>query len=111
MSRVDQINELLHKELADLISREIYLDNGLITISYVDCSPDLRHAKIAVSVLPENITGTALEKLRKASGGFAGVLKKKLRLKMIPKFIWEFDPTEKEAAVIDRMFDEIFPKD
>ncbi len=107
MSRVDQINELLRSEMANLISREIKLDSGLITVCHVDCSPDLKNAKIGISVLPDNLSGTALQKLRKHSGLFRKTLNKKLNLKYIPKFNWVIDATEKNAAEIEDILKQV----
>ena len=107
MSRINQINELLRSELANLINQEIKLDNGLITVSYVDCSADLKNAKIAISVLPDNQFGTALKKLKQHSSQFCQVLKKKLNLKNIPRFNWIIDDTEKNAAEIEKVLEQI----
>ncbi len=105
--RIEQINELLKNKLAHLISHEIPLDNGLITVVYVETSSDLKYAKIAVSVLPENRTGTVLEKLKKMSGLFSQVIRKETKLRKIPKFNWVLDTTEKEAAEIEGVFQRI----
>ena len=51
--RIEQLNEQLKNELANLIVKEAPLEDGLITVSYVACSPDLKYARVAVSVLPE----------------------------------------------------------
>lgn len=107
MSRIDQINELLRSELANLVNQEINIDNGLITICYVDCSRDLKNAKIGISVLPSNLSGTALKKLRKNSSQFCQILKKKLNLKNIPRFNWIIDDTENEATEIEELLDKI----
>ncbi len=107
MSRVDQINELLHQELAKLISKEVEAPNFMITISYVDCSPDFKSAKIGISVLPEKFSGTALEKLRSHSPQFINNLNKKLKLKSIPRLNWLIDTTEKEAREIEEILDKI----
>ena len=101
---MDQVNELLKAELSNLISRDALLENGLITISYVDCAADLKTAKIGVSILPSNITGTALKKLRSSSSSFSKRLRNKIRLKIIPKFKWEVDSTEREVEKIDDVF-------
>lgn len=111
MSRIEQINELLRSQLANLINQEVNLENGLITVSYVECSPDLRYAKIGISVLPENLTGSALKKLRQSSNQFSRDLKKELNLKYIPRFNWVIDNTEKNAAEIEKTLAKIKEND
>lgn len=108
MSRkIQQVNELLKEKLAHFISREIPLDNGLITVVYVNTSPDLKYAKIAVSILPEKFAGSVLERLRHSSGLFSQLIKKETRLRKVPRFNWTLDTTEKEAAKIEEVFREI----
>ena len=77
-NRILQINELLRQELAALVSREIYLRDGLITVTKVKCSPDLKNASVRISVLPENFSGSALRELKNHNTLFAKELKKKL---------------------------------
>ncbi len=110
MSRIDQINSLLLKELAILAEQEVFLKDGLITISYVDCSPDLRHARIGVSVLPDNLTDIAIKKLERKSSIFSAQLQKKIDIRHIPKFRWLADDREKNAAVIEKTLEEIYGK-
>ena len=107
MSRINQINELLRGEIANIINQEIRLNNGLITVCYVNCSADLKNAKIGVSILPNNLSKVALKKLKKHSSQFCQILKKKLSLKHIPKFNWAIDETEKNAAEIDNILKQI----
>lgn len=107
MSRINQINELLRGELANLINQEITIEDGLITVSYVNCSPDMRNAKIGVSILPDRLFGSALKELKKHSSRFYQILKKKLNLKYIPKFHWVIDNTEKKAAEIEKILEQI----
>ena len=103
MRRIEQTNELLKDKLAHLVSSEIPLDNGLITISYVKCSPDFRYAKIVISVLPINVAVTVLEKLRKNSSLFAAIIRKETRLRKVPKFNWTIDSTEEKATEIEEV--------
>lgn len=103
MSRIDQVNELLKHELASLINEQVGLDGGLITVSYVDTSPDLRHAKIGISVLPEKFFGTALHELQKHTSAFSKELLKRTRLRQIPHLHWEADATEAKAAEIEKL--------
>ncbi len=107
MSRIDQINEILKKEIANFISNEIKIDNGMITVLRVDTSPELKNAKAYVSVLPDNFYGTALSKLKKNGSNLNAFLRKKVKIRKIPKISWVIDPTEKEASVIERLLNEI----
>jgi len=105
--RIEQLNEQIRNEMANLINKELPIDNGLITISYVDCSPDLKQAKIIVSILPVNRTGSLLEKLRKHSNYFNQVLRKKLKIRQIPRFHWAVDRTEEKAVELEKIFKQI----
>lgn len=101
--RIEQLNEQLKKELASLIIKEMALNNGLITVCFVNCSTDLKHAKIAISVLPDKFAGTALSSLRKHSSIFNQALRQKLKIRQIPRFHWTLDTTESRAAEIEEV--------
>ncbi len=54
--RLDRINELLKREIADLIERfDLRIENCLVTVSNVETSPDLRHAKVFISILGKTL--------------------------------------------------------
>jgi ribosome-binding factor A len=101
--RIEQVNSLLHNELATIINQEIGDGSFLVTLTYVETAPNLASANIGVSVLPEKFTGTALEKLRKNSSLFNKILLKKTRLRKIPRFVWTIDNTEKKASEIEEV--------
>jgi len=73
----------------------------------VECDPNFRSARIGISVLPDSLAGTALEKLRKTSGEIAHELKGRLRFRHIPKLLWTFDPTEKNVDSLEKIFERI----
>ncbi len=105
--RLEQLNEQLRTELANLLVRELPLNNGLITICYVECSVDLKYAKIGVSVLPDKLAPAVLKKLNRHSSAFCQILRKKLKIRQIPKFNWVIDATEKKAAAIEKILEQI----
>jgi len=107
MARVDQVNDLLREKIARTIEREIELDNILVTITDVDCSPDLKSAKVKFSVLPDNKVGTTLEKLKKSTSAIVKVLRKETRLRVIPRLRWTFDDTGKHVSKLDEIFSKI----
>jgi len=111
MSKVDQLNELLHRELAAAINKELELPEVFVTVTYVSCTPDLQYAKVIVSVLPDKMAGTALKKLKAASGRIVSGITKRTRLRKVPRLLWEFDPTERKAAVLEDVFLKINEED
>lgn len=80
MASKERINELILEELASAVNREVGIENALITITYVHCSPDLTQAKVGFSVLPDNLTGTALRKLNSAMSQIVTILRKRIKL-------------------------------
>ncbi len=106
MAKSDKLNELLREELAMAVNREVVVPNTLITISFVECSTDLKQARIGFSVLPDNLAGTALRKLNSSTSQLVGILRNRLRLRKIPHLIWEFDATEKDASRIEKLIAE-----
>jgi ribosome-binding factor A len=104
---IERLNETLRKEVALAIEETIDFPDGLITVSWVKCDLNFSSAKIAISVLPDNVVGSALEKLRTSSGEIAGILKNRVRLRKMPKLLWTFDPTEKKAGILEEAFKEM----
>ncbi len=107
MSKIDSINELIKNTLAESIIGEVESPNFLITITRADCSPDLSRAKIFVSVLPNNFSGTALRNLRNKSVFLSKILKNRARLTKNLYLEWFIDEDLKKMEKIDNLLDEI----
>jgi ribosome-binding factor A len=107
MSKSQQLNEIIKHYLAEIIGSEVEAPNFLITISEVRCSSDMSTAKIFVSVLPDNFSGTALKRLRARTGHLSKVLKERARLVRVPKIFWTIDDGFKIASKLDDAFKQI----
>lgn len=101
MSRLDQVNSLLQQELALLLQQYVQIDGVLLTIVWIECSSDFSRAKIGISVLPDKYYGTALATLRAETKMLRQRLAERVKIKFIPKLIWEIDNTEREVAKIE----------
>lgn len=101
-SRTDRVTSLL-KEFAATFIREEANTSPLITVTRVDASPDLKHAKILVSVFPEAQEVDALIFLKRKGGEFRSFVKRRANLKHIPFFDFEIDYGEKHRQVIDQI--------
>ena len=91
--RKDRLNQQLQKEIALIIQHELK-DPGLgfVTITRVELSNDLSYAKIGYSCLGGDAERTRTqEALNRATGFVRGLLKKRLRLKIIPGIVFRYD--------------------
>ncbi|MBU4216392.1 ribosome-binding factor A [Candidatus Parcubacteria bacterium] len=107
MSRVEKVNEQLKDDLAVIVNSDVYLDGGLITIIRVKCAPDMSNANVNISVLPENLSGTALKLLRKNASAFTRKLSLKSRMRKVPRLTFGIDNQERYVAKMDKVFAEI----
>jgi ribosome-binding factor A len=103
MSKIPRINELILSELASAVNREVGLPDALITITYVECSSDLKQARVGFSVLPDHLAGTALRRLQASTSRLLPLLRARIKLRRFPHLVWEFDATEREAGKIERL--------
>ena len=110
-SRTDRVGDLVHRILARVI-REVFKDPriGMVTVAEVKVSPDLRHAKVYVTVLePEKVEKTLLV-LNEAAGFFRSQLANALDLRVIPKPVFIFDDSVIRGNRIASLIDSHAPK-
>ena len=91
MANQERATVLLQQELATIINQEVQLEGVLLTVGFVDLSPDLKQARIGISVLPDKFYGTALTAVRRAGGDIKRRLAKNLKWRAVPRLVWEID--------------------
>lgn len=104
--RIQRVNELLRKEMSQLLLKEIDFDQSMVTITEVDTSPDLRQAKIKISVLPEKSTEAVLKRLEKNIFDLQQQLNKKLNMRPVPKLRFVID----KASIKEQRVEELLQK-
>jgi len=94
-SRMRRVDEAVRAVLSDVITQEIKDPRvGFVTVTAVKTSPDLRHARVYVSVLgDEAVRADSLAGLRSAHGFLQGRIASELRLKHTPTLDFEYDDT------------------
>ena len=104
-SRMRRVNEVMREVLGTAISSELQDPRiGFVTVTSVDTSPDLRHARVYVSVLgSEGERERTLSGLRSAHGPLQSAINSELRLKRTPALSFEYDETVERADRITRM--------
>ncbi len=109
MRRVNEsVREVISEALPELKDPRI----GFVTITGVETSPDLRQARVFVSVLGDDANRErTLEGLAAAHGPLQARLARELRMKRTPQLTFEYDPTVERAARVSRLIDEHAPND
>jgi ribosome-binding factor A len=107
-ARMRRVDEAMRQVLGDALASELKDPRiGFVTVTDVKTSPDLRHARVYVSVLGSETEQTAtLEGLRSAHGYLQGRVAGELRLKRTPELQFELDHTPEQAARLERLIEE-----
>jgi ribosome-binding factor A len=106
MRRVD---EAVRAVLSDAISKDLQDPRvGFVTVTGVKTSPDLRHARVYVSILgDEAARADSLAGLRSARGFLQGRVAAELTLKHTPAIVFEFDESVDHGMRISQLLNEL----
>lgn len=102
--RTLQVGEFLREELTDIIRREVKDPRiGFMSITEVEVTPDLRTARVFVSVLgPDEERAETLKALRSAAGFIRFHLRPRMRMRQIPEVQFREDRSMEHAQRINR---------
>lgn len=111
-ARLGRIEEEYKKELSQIIGYELKNPNvtGLISVTKVKVSNDLKYAKVYVSILNAKNLKDTLAGLKKSSGFIRSELAKRVNLRNTPELVFELDDSLEYGAKIDTILREIMPK-
>jgi len=108
MERIQQVNQLIKKELGQILLREgDFSKNVLVTITRVDTTRNLIDSRIYISVLPEDQSSRILEILRRRVFGIQQLLNRRLKMRPIPKISFIEEKQTAEAGKIEQLLQEI----
>ena len=102
-----RINESLREVVGEAISTELQDPRiGFVTVTSVETSPDLRSARVYVSVLGTTEERYAtLEGLRSSHGVLQAAIARRVRMKRTPTLTFHYDETVERAARVSRLLD------
>lgn len=106
---MNRIDEELKKEISNIINFELNNPKvtGLISVTKVKVTPDLRFARVYVSMINEKNKKATLSALKTSSGHIRTEVAKKVNLRTTPEIIFEFDESLEYGAKIDSIIREI----
>lgn len=110
--RAERVGDLIREEIADLLRREIddpRLKSGaLVSITDVEVSDDLRHAKVFVTVLgSDEETKEAFAALRHAEPFIRKELGPRLTLRYLPEIHFHRDDSIKTGVRVDELLNQL----
>lgn len=104
--RVERIDELLKQKIAAILSELKDPRVGFATVMKVECSPDLRHARVFVSVLGDDEEKLeTIDALHRASGYIRSRVGDSVTLKYLPSLHFDLDQSIERAARIQEILD------
>ncbi|HUA49762.1 MAG TPA: 30S ribosome-binding factor RbfA [Solirubrobacteraceae bacterium] len=108
VGRMRRVDEAVRAVLSEAIAKDLRDPRvGFVTVTAVKTSPDLRHARVYVSVLgDEQARSESLEGLRSAHGFLQGRLAGELPLKHTPTLTFEYDESIDRGMRISRLIDQ-----
>lgn len=106
--RMEKVDELLAQQLGQIIISELELPKGaIVTITKVKTSPDLKNARVYLSVLPQSEQKPVMSLLINQAYEFQKILNERLTLRNTPKLRFFIDETGQRAADIETLLDNL----
>ena len=107
--RTDRIDELLRQEIGQALERELADPRiGFVTVTQVETSPDLAHAKVWVSIIgTEEERKETLSALRRAMPYVRHGLNSKIRMRRIPELDVRLDETAERGTRVLYLINEL----
>jgi ribosome-binding factor A len=110
--RMRRVNESIRQVLSEGVGELKDPRIGFVTVTGVETSSDLRHARVFVSVLgAEHKREQTLAGLQAAHSVLQSRLARELRMKRTPQLAFEYDPSVERGVRMTKLIDELAPDD
>ncbi len=110
--RMRRVNESVRQVLSEAVPELKDPRIGFVTVTGVETSADLRHARVFVSVLgSESKREETLVGLSAAHGVLQSRIARELRLKRTPQLTFEYDPSVERGVRMSKLIDELAPEE
>ena len=108
-NRLNRINEELKREISNIINYEVTNSNvtGMVSVTSVKISPDLRYAKVYLSILNSRNTKQTLAALKSSSGFIRSRIAAKINLRVTPELVFELDESMQYGEKIETILKDI----
>ena len=105
-SRSVRVADQIQREVALLVVHEVADPRvGDVTVSGVDLSPDMRQARVLVTPGRDTDGRASVDALNRAAGFLRSRLGRRVRMRRVPRLVFEHDRTLEHALRIDALID------
>ncbi|HSX38606.1 MAG TPA: 30S ribosome-binding factor RbfA [Chlamydiales bacterium] len=109
-NRLNRVNSLLRQVIFEVIQKEVRNPHvtTFVSVTRVDTSSDLHHAKVYISLIGDNVEKTkVLSALQSAAGFIAVQAASQVNLRYFPNLIFKMDHSAEEHAKMQKLLDDI----
>lgn len=108
-NRMARVDEELKRELSNIINYEVKNSNvtGMISVTKVKTSPDLKYARVSVSIINSKNVKQTLAGLKAASGFIRSRIAEKMNLRVTPELVFELDESLVYGEKIDKILEQV----
>ncbi|MGH8764482.1 MAG: 30S ribosome-binding factor RbfA [Burkholderiales bacterium] len=108
--RPRKVADLIQREIAELIRLEVRDPRvGMVTITSVDVSPDLSHAKVFVTLLEKEKVKDSIQGLQRAAGFLRSQLARRMKMYSTPELRFVYDESVERGDHLSRLIDSVVP--
>ncbi len=108
-NRIDRVSQQVHREISRIIEHEVKDDRlGMVTVTGVDVSRDMKHAKVYFTVLgDESAVKDSQSALQSAAGFIRSRLNERVILRNIPSLTFHYDPSTEYGIRISKILNDL----
>ena len=112
-ARLGRVNEELMKAISHIITYELKNPDvtGMISVTRVKVTPDLKYAKVYVSLLNSKSIEKTMQGLKESAGFMRSQVAKIVNLRVTPELVFEYDDSIEHGEKIDNILKQISEQD
>ena len=112
-ARLGRVNEELMKAISHIITYELKNPDvtGMISVTRVKVTPDLKYAKVYVSILNPKSVEETIKGLKESAGFIRSQVAKTVNLRITPELVFEYDDSIEHGEKIDNILKQISIQD
>jgi ribosome-binding factor A len=104
--RPQKLGDQIQREISGLLQRELRDPRvGMLTITSVDVSPDLSHAKVFFTILQKEKLADTLAGLKRSAGFLRSQLAKRIKMYTTPELRFVYDESVERGDHLSRLID------